>query len=90
MNSCHYVYMVECKHGTYYTGYTNDIDQRIKKHNEGKGAKYLRGRAPVRLVWLKKFVDKSSALRYEIQVKKLTKEQKNELVRGYRRKNKDN
>ena len=85
MNSCHYVYMVECKYGTYYTGYTNDIDQRTKKHNEGKGAKYLRGRAPVKLVWLKKFVDKSSALQHEIEVKKLSKEQKKELVRSYGR-----
>ena len=52
--SKYYVYMVECKYGTYYTGWTDDIKKRIETHNNGKGAKYLRGRGPVKLVFIKK------------------------------------
>ena len=51
----YYAYMVQCKYGTYYAGYTNDIKKRIAAHNEGKGAKYLRGKGPVKLVYKKKY-----------------------------------
>ena len=47
----HYTYMLKCKDGTYYIGYTNDLEKRVKAHNEGKGAKYTKGRGPVELIY---------------------------------------
>lgn len=75
-----YVYMVECVDNTYYTGYSNDVDQRILKHNSGKGAKYTRSRRPVRLVYKKLCNNKSEALREEVKIKKLTRKQKMNLI----------
>jgi putative endonuclease len=51
----YFAYMVQCKYGTYYSGWTNDISKRMSMHNSGRGAKYLRGRGPVTLVFQKKF-----------------------------------
>ncbi|MCP4650897.1 MAG: GIY-YIG nuclease family protein [PVC group bacterium] len=80
-----FVYMVECSDGTYYTGYTNDLPRRIKAHNEGKsGAKYTRGRGPVKLVWREKYKELKSALRTERAIKGLTRLQKKLLVGGRR------
>jgi putative endonuclease len=78
----HYVYIVECSKGTYYTGYTNDLENRIKQHNEGKGAKYLRGRAPVKVVYSRKHRTLGDALRAESRIKGLTRAQKEKLVKG--------
>ncbi len=78
----HYVYIVECAKGTYYTGYTNDLKKRVRLHNKGKGAKYLRGRAPVKLVYSKKYRTLGSALRAEGEIKGFTREQKEKLVTG--------
>lgn len=77
----HCVYIVECKDGTYYTGYTNDIDNRIERHNSGKGAKYVRGRGPVKLVYTKKYRRKKDALRAERDIKGLKRAEKERLVR---------
>jgi len=77
----HCVYIVECKDGTYYTGYTNDLDNRIKRHNSGKGAKYVRGRGPVKLVYIKKYRRKNDALRAERDIKGLKRAEKEKLVR---------
>lgn len=46
-----YTYMVQCSDGTLYTGWTNDLKKRLEKHNAGKGARYTRGRLPVKLVY---------------------------------------
>lgn len=54
----HYVYILQCSDGTYYIGYTNRIEQRVKLHNEGKGTKYTRGRTPVKLVYKKQFLQR--------------------------------
>ena len=78
----HYVYMIRCKYGTLYTGYTQDLKERLNKHNSGKGAKYLRGRGPLELVYSKGFRTKSAALAAEIMVKKLTRDKKEELISG--------
>ncbi|MCH1626953.1 GIY-YIG nuclease family protein [Ferdinandcohnia quinoae] len=78
--SKHYFYVVECKDGTYYAGYTNDLDQRIKKHNEGKGAKYTRGRTPVILLMFKEFESKGDALRAEYKFKQLKRPQKEQFI----------
>ena len=73
--------MVRCVYGTYYTGYTVDnLKKRIEAHNSGAGAKYLRGRGPVCLVYFKKYTSLSVALRAEIQLKKLSKQQKENLI----------
>lgn len=77
----HCVYIVECKDGTYYTGYTNDLDNRIERHNSGKGAKYVRGRGPVKLVYTKKYRRKNDALRAERDIKGLTRAEKEKLVK---------
>ncbi len=77
------VYMVECKNGTYYTGYTSDLEKRIQMHNSGQGSKYLRGKGPVRLVYKRKFVYYMHALRVEREIKQLSREQKDKLVKAY-------
>ncbi|MEG1222049.1 MAG: GIY-YIG nuclease family protein [Anaerovoracaceae bacterium] len=76
----YYIYILECKDGSLYTGFTNNIEDRIKRHNAGKGAKYTRGRTPVVLRYSEEFEDKSSALKREAQIKKLTKEKKLQLI----------
>jgi len=71
-----YVYILECSDKTLYTGITNDLDRRISQHNEGKGAKYTRGRGPVALV--RSFVcsSKSAALKLEYKIKQFSREEK--------------
>ena len=78
-----YVYIVKCTAGAYYTGYTNDLDVRIKSHNKGHGAKYLRGKEPVELVYSKEYRYYKNALHAERNLKKLTRKQKEEMIRIY-------
>jgi putative endonuclease len=77
-----YVYILECFDGTYYTGWTNDLDRRIKAHSSGKGAKYTRGRRPVRLVHQERCKNESVARRREAEVKSWTREMKKALIEG--------
>ena len=72
--------MVQCKYGTYYAGWTNDLSKRISAHNAGKGAKYLRGKGPVKLIYKKKFTTAKKAQDHERFIKKLTRQQKEALV----------
>jgi putative endonuclease len=81
--SVYWAYMVECKYGTFYAGYTNDIKKRITAHNEGKGAKYLRGKGPVKLVYKKKFATAKKAQAQERLIKGLTRKEKEVLVNAY-------
>lgn len=67
------VYLLECADGTLYCGATNDLDRRLAAHNAGKGARYTRGRAPVRLVWSEACTDRGAALRREHAVKRMTR-----------------
>ena len=67
-----YVYILECCDNTLYTGWTNDLEKRIKVHSSGKGAKYTRGRLPVKLVYFEKFHDKKLAMKREYAIKQLT------------------
>lgn len=76
-----YVYIVECRDNTYYTGWTTNLDKRIKAHNLGKGAKYTKARRPVKLVYLEEYDDKSSALKREYAIKQLTRKQKEQLIK---------
>lgn len=77
----HFFYVLTCKDGSFYGGYTNNLERRVRLHNEGKGAKYTRGRGPVQLTFFKKFSNKSDALRAEYCFKRLTRKQKIEFLR---------
>lgn len=78
------VYMVECADGTLYSGIARDLQKRIEKHNSGKGAKYTASRLPVRLVYCEQAADRSLAQQREHQLKALTRQEKQELLRTYR------
>lgn len=65
------VYLVECADGTLYCGVTNDLPRRLAQHDAGRGARYTRGRGPVRLAWSEAAASKGAALRREAQVKRL-------------------
>jgi putative endonuclease len=75
-----YVYIVRCSDGTLYTGYTNNLEKRLKVHNSGKGAKYTRCRLPVNLVYSEKYCTKSEAIKREYAIKQLTRENKLKLI----------
>lgn len=75
-----YCYIIRCKDGSFYTGWTNDIAKRFKAHCEGKGAKYTRGRGPLTLVLVEQFDTKEMAMKRECEIKKYTREQKEKLV----------
>ncbi|MFW6389548.1 MAG: GIY-YIG nuclease family protein [Halanaerobiales bacterium] len=77
----HYVYIVECADGTYYTGYTVNIKRRIQQHNKGQGAKYTRGRLPVKLLYYEKYNTRSKAMKREYAVKQLKKQEKQKLIK---------
>lgn len=72
----HYTYILECKDQTLYTGYTTDLERRLKVHNDGKGAKYTKIRRPVKLVYHEEFDNKSEALKREYALKRLSRKQK--------------
>lgn len=76
-----YVYIVKCSDGTYYTGWTTDVPRRIQAHNSGAGAKYTRSRLPVSLVYQEQLPDRSAALKREAAIKKLTRLQKENLIK---------
>ncbi len=75
-----YVYILRCGDGTLYTGITDNVSRRLAAHRAGKGAKYTRGRGPLELVYQEAVPDKSAALKREIALKKLTKQQKERLI----------
>ena len=78
----HYAYIVKCSDGTYYTGYTNDLEKRLLAHNAGKGAKYTRNRLPVEMVYFEEYEYKSEAMKREYAIKRLTRKQKEKLISG--------
>jgi putative endonuclease len=78
----YFVYIVKCSDNTLYTGYTDELEKRIKVHNQGKGAKYTRGRLPVTLCYFEKVQTKSEALKREISLKKLNRKEKLKLIEG--------
>lgn len=71
-----FVYMVQCNDGTLYTGCTNDLEARLEIHNSQNGAKYTRGRTPVKLVYQESCQNRSQAQQREHQIKQLTREEK--------------
>ena len=80
MGDAHFVYVLECADGTFYTGYTTDVERRVDEHNAGEGAKYTRGRTPVELVHVESFDSKSAAMSREYEVKALSRREKERLV----------
>jgi putative endonuclease len=76
-----YVYMVKCSDESLYTGWTTDIESRILMHNSGKGAKYTRSKLPVELVYMEAYETKSEALKREHAIKRLSHDEKAELIK---------
>ncbi len=74
------VYILKCSDGTFYTGISNNLKARLDKHNLGTGAKYTKPRRPVSLVYSEICFDKSSSLKREIQIKKLSRQKKMDLI----------
>jgi putative endonuclease len=78
----HYVYVLECADGTYYTGYTTDVERRVAEHDAGEGAKYTRGRTPVELVHVEEYDTRSAAMSREHGIKSLSRRDKERLIDG--------
>ena len=74
------VYILQCSDGTLYTGCTDNTERRLLCHNSGKGAKYTRCRLPVKLIYTEDAADKSAALRREMAIKKLSRQEKLRLI----------
>lgn len=75
------VYILRCADDTYYTGITNDLPRRLGAHNNGTGAKYTRGRAPVILCHMERKRTKGNALKRELAIKKMTRAEKERLIK---------
>ena len=75
-----FVYMVECADKTLYTGWTTDVERRLKAHNAGRGAKYTRERGPVRLVYIEEVADRRAAMKRELEIKRMRRAKKLQLI----------
>lgn len=80
MEDKHYVYILRCKDESLYTGYTNNLEARLKKHESGKGAKYTRGRGPFIVEAVKSYPTKTKALQEEYRIKRMSRHQKERWV----------
>ena len=74
-------YILKCNDNSLYTGWTNDLDKRIKAHNSGKGAKYTKTRRPVKLVYYEEHETKNEAMSREYAIKQLTRKEKENLIK---------
>jgi putative endonuclease len=77
-----HLYLIRCSDGSLYTGISTDVERRFQAHQENRGARRLRGRGPLRLVYSRPVGDRGQALRIEHRVKRLSKAEKERLVRG--------
>ena len=77
-----YTYLLECSDHSFYCGWTNDLEKRIRAHNEGKGAKYTKSRRPVSLAYHETFQTKEEAMRREWEIKQMTRQQKLDMIRA--------
>ncbi|HXF49368.1 MAG TPA: GIY-YIG nuclease family protein [Verrucomicrobiae bacterium] len=84
-NNFWFVYILRCSDGSFYTGITNNVEERVKEHDTGNGAKYTRGRRPVTLVYRETHPNQSAARRREEEIKKWRKRKKEKLVLGFPR-----
>ena len=78
-----YTYILRCCDGTLYTGWSNDIEARIRCHNSGKGGRYTRSRLPVELVYAEKHKTQHDAMHREWEIKRLSRAQKLRLIEEY-------
>ncbi len=78
-----YTYMLECADGTYYTGWTTNVEKRLNTHNEGKGARYTKPRRPVYLKQVWAFDTKSEAMKFEYWIKTLPRFAKEKLIKTW-------
>ena len=76
------VYILKCGDNSLYTGITNNLEVRLLAHEEGRGAKYTKGRGPFEVVYQKGYPSRSKATVKEIEIKKLSLEEKRELISG--------
>ncbi|MBI4770479.1 MAG: GIY-YIG nuclease family protein [Chloroflexi bacterium] len=79
--AAYYCYILECADGTYYTGWTTDVQRRVKQHNAGRGARYTRARRSVRLAYSEPQPDRASAMRRENALKGYSRRQKQTLIK---------
>lgn len=77
-----FVYILECADGTFYTGWTNNLEKRLAAHNDGSGARYTRGRLPVKIIYVEELSCRQEAQSRETAIKALTRKQKEELARN--------
>lgn len=82
-----YTYILRCRDGSLYCGWTNHLDERVKAHNQGKGARYTRSRGPVELVYWEEFSTKREAMKREYAIKHLTRAEKLQLIESAAGKN---
>ena len=75
-----YVYIVECANGTLYTGWTVNVEQRVKVHNAGRGARYTRMHGPVKLVYFEELPDRVAAQKRELEIKRWPRDKKLKLI----------
>lgn len=75
-----YTYIVRCRDGTLYTGWTNNLEKRMETHNSGKGARYTKSRRPVKLVYYEEFETKEEAMSREYAIKHMKKSKKEKLI----------
>jgi putative endonuclease len=75
-----YVYILQCSDGSYYTGYTKDLNERTRQHENGTGAKYTRAHKPQRVAYVELFGSRSAAMKRERQIKKLSHQAKLDLI----------
>ena len=80
MEATWYLYILRCKDDTLYTGITTDVEKRLEAHRCGKGAKYTRGRTPLELVYRETCGTHSHALKRELEIKKLSRQEKQLLI----------
>lgn len=80
MEQGNFIYILKCNDGSLYTGWTNDLERRVKAHNAGKGAKYTKSRRPVELVYFESFSTKQEAMRREWEIKQLSRVEKCKLI----------
>lgn len=80
MGKKNYTYIVKCRDGSLYTGWTNDLEKRMKAHNAGKGAKYTKSRRPVTLVYYESFETKEEAMRREYEIKHMPRKKKEKII----------
>ena len=83
MTSGYYTYILKCSDNSLYTGWTNNLNRRIAQHNQGTGAKYTRGRTPVKLVYFEIYDSQSNAMKREAEIKKLTRSKKLNLINNF-------